>query len=68
MRYSDKTVYIGGNMTWEEITKKYEQDKRAAKEVKTPKLPRNWDALVRSTDKLVWLFMLSNARSPARNG
>lgn len=55
-------------MTWEEITKKYEQDKRAVKDAGTPKLPRNWDALVRSTDKLVWLFKLSNARSPVRNG
>ena len=54
-------------MTWDEITKKYEQDRRIITSEKKPKLPQKWDVLMRSTDKLVWLFMLSNARNPARN-
>ena len=55
-------------MTWDEITKKYEHDRRLITDEKKPKLPKNWDVLMRSTDKLIWLFMLSNGRSPARNG
>lgn len=56
-------------MTWEEIGKKYEQDvKLARREKKEPKLAKNWDNLVKSTDKLVWLFALSNGgRPPAKN-
>ena len=42
---------------------------RAAKqEDKTPKLAKNWDDLVRSTDKLVWLFALSNGHRPPAKG
>ena len=56
-------------MTWEEIGKKYEQDNKAAKRaVKPPKLEKNWDNLVKSTDKLVWLFSLSNSRPAPKNG
>lgn len=57
-------------MTWEEIGKRYEQDNRYAKrEVKTPKLEKNWDDLLKSTDKLVWLFSLSNGgRQTPKNG
>ncbi len=57
-------------MTWEEIGRKYEQDlKRAKPDKKAPELGRNWDKLVRSTDKLVWLFSLSNGgRPPLKNG
>lgn len=57
-------------MTWEEIGRKYEQDNKAAKgETKTPKLEKNWDDLVKSTDKLVWLFSLSNGgRQVPKNG
>lgn len=56
-------------MTWEEIGKKYEQDVELAKQKKKePKLAKNWDNLVKSTDKLVWLFALSNGgRPPAKN-
>ena len=47
-------------MTWEEITKKYEQDASEKKPArKAPKLDKNWDNLVKSTDKLIWLFSLS---------
>lgn len=57
-------------MTWEEIGRKYEQDNKTAKgETKTPKLEKNWDNLVKSTDKLVWLFSLSNGgRQAPKNG
>jgi len=45
-------------MTWEEITKKYDKEtgKRQLLE-KTPKLEQGWSNLLRSTDKLVWLFI-----------
>ncbi|MDA8130061.1 MAG: hypothetical protein M0011_01010 [Elusimicrobia bacterium] len=50
-------------MTWEEIGKRYEQDVKTLKpDRKLPKLEKNWDSLVRSTDKLVWLFSISNSR------
>jgi hypothetical protein len=48
-------------MTWEEMGRKYEQDLKQLKtERKVPKLDKNWNELVRSTDKLIWLFSLSN--------
>jgi len=49
-------------MTWEEIGRKYEQDVKTEKsEKRLPKLEKNWDSLLKSTDKLVWLFSLSNS-------
>jgi len=52
-------------MTWEEIGRKYEQDVKAVKtEKRLPKLEKNWDNLMKSTDKLVWLFSLSNGARP----
>jgi len=52
-------------MTWEEIGKRYEQDNRTARrEEKSPKLEKHWDDLLKSTDKLVWLFSLSNGGRP----
>jgi len=51
----------GGTMTWEEIDKKYEQEAKTEKPGRrAPKLEKNWDNLMKSTDKLVWLFSLSN--------
>lgn len=51
-------------MTWEEIDRKYEQNVKTVKtEKKIPKLEKNWDNLMKSTDKLVWLFSLSNGRA-----
>jgi len=48
-------------MTWEEIGKKYDKEKvRVALFEREPKLEKNWGQLVRSTDKLIWLFSLSN--------
>lgn len=47
-------------MTWEEISKRYEQDRsRARAAERRPRLEK-WDNLVKSTDKLVWLFSLSS--------
>jgi hypothetical protein len=52
-------------MTWEELGKKYEQDTKTEKpEKRLPKLEKNWDNLLRSTNKLVWLFSLSSAAKP----
>ena len=48
-------------MTWEEIGKKYDKEKReTALLEREPKLEKSWGQLVRSTDKLIWLFSLSN--------
>lgn len=48
-------------MTWEEITKKYELEKSGLRTCeRRPKLGKKWDNLVKSTDKLVWLFTMSN--------
>lgn len=56
---------MGGNMTWEEITKEYEKDTTVEKPGKKPlKLEKNWDNLMKSTDKLIWLFSLSNGKKP----
>jgi hypothetical protein len=55
-------------MTWEEISKKYEQDTRGTKTAeRIPKLDKGWDELVRSTDKLIWLFSLSGGRKQPRS-
>ena len=52
-------------MTWEQITKQYEQDSKIEKsEDRRAKFDKNWNNLVRSTDKLVWLFSLSNGGRP----
>ncbi len=57
-------------MTWEEMGRKYEQDSKTEKtERKVPKLDKNWNELVKSTDKLIWLFSLSNGkRGQGKNG
>jgi len=48
-------------MTWEEIGKKYDREKRRIPLFeREPKLEKGWGRLVRSTDKLVWLFAMSN--------
>lgn len=57
-------------MTWEEMSDKYERDsKQERTEQKAPKLDKNWNELVKSTDKLIWLFSLSNGkRGQVKNG
>lgn len=50
----------GGIMNWEEIGRKYENEKRAIPLFeRAPALGKRWGKLVRSTDKLVWLLALS---------
>ena len=47
-------------MTWEEISRKYDKEKiRIPLFEREPKLEKDWGQLVRSTDKLVWLFEIS---------
>ncbi|MFA6433522.1 MAG: hypothetical protein WCW52_02380 [Elusimicrobiales bacterium] len=47
-------------MTWEELNKKYDREKRPIPLFeREPELEKNWGVLVRSTDKLLWLFALS---------
>jgi hypothetical protein len=48
-------------MTWEEISKKYDKEKTHFQLLEqAPKLEKGWGRIMRSTDKLVWLFMMSN--------
>ncbi len=48
-------------MNWEEIGKKYDKEKTDFQLLeRAPKLEKNWGRIMRSTDKLVWLFMMSN--------
>ena len=52
-------------MTWEEINKKYDKEKsRIPLLEREPKLEKKWGPLVRSTDKLIWLFAMSNSGRP----
>jgi hypothetical protein len=56
-------------MTWEEMGKKYEQGTRDTKaDSRLPKLGKSWDDIVRSTDKLIWLFSLSGGRKQPKSG
>jgi len=52
-------------MTWDEITKK---KKRQKPEQKLVKFGKNWGDLVKSTDKLVWLFSLSGNKGVVKGG
>lgn len=54
-------------MTWDEINKKYAKEKLSIPLLeREPKLEKNWGQLVRSTDKLIWLFAISNAGKQKR--
>ena len=51
---------MGGMMNWKEINTKYE--KSTKKNIILKELPersKDWNNIVQSTDKLVWLFMMS---------
>lgn len=53
-------------MTWEEIGKKYDKEKNCIPLLeRDPKLKKNWGHLIRSTEKLVWLFAMSNGGKSA---
>ena len=58
---------MGGMMNWKEITTKYEKSKK--RNVILKKLPvrgKDWNNIMKSTDKLVWLFMMSDkANNPS---
>ncbi|MEW5950895.1 MAG: hypothetical protein GX447_09545 [Elusimicrobia bacterium] len=60
-------------MTWKEINKKYEKEGGLSsfKKEEDSKLGKNWKSLMDSTDKLLWLFMISNEahkRIPVNSG
>ena len=47
-------------MNWKEITTKYEKSKK--RNIILKELPvrgKDWNNIIKSTDKLVWLFMMS---------
>jgi hypothetical protein len=49
-------------MTWEEIGKKYDKEKNCIPLFKrVPKLEKDWGRLISSTEKLIWLFAISNS-------
>ncbi|HOW89062.1 MAG TPA: hypothetical protein PL037_02180 [Elusimicrobiales bacterium] len=57
-------------MTWEEMGRKYEKEKNCAPLLeRETKLEKNWGRLIRSTEKLVWLFAMSasDKRDPSKN-
>jgi hypothetical protein len=57
-------------MTWEEIGRKYDKEKaRIPLFEREPKLEQRWGRLIRSTEKLVWLFAMSNGgkTKPVKN-
>ncbi len=49
-------------MTWKEINKKYEKEGKVSSLTRNgkPELGSNWKNIMDSTDKLLWLFMISN--------
>lgn len=46
-------------MNWDNFTKQYESHRR--KTADNPRLEKSWAGLMRSTDRLVWLFLLSGS-------
>jgi len=53
-------------MTWEEIGKKYDKEKNCIPLLeRDPKLEKNWGQLIRSTEKLIWLFAMSDSGKAA---
>lgn len=48
-------------MNWKEITTKYEKSKKRNVILKAlPVRNKDWNNIMKSTDKLVWLFMMSD--------
>ncbi|GAB4029679.1 MAG: hypothetical protein Fur0012_04370 [Elusimicrobiota bacterium] len=49
-------------MTWKEINKKYEKEGGVVsiRKDEHPQLGKNWKKLMDSTDRLLWLFMISS--------
>lgn len=57
-------------MTWEELSKKYDTDNDRRRESRTAVKGRPWQEIMKSTDKLVWLFLVtgSGKSKPAKAG
>ena len=55
-------------MTWDELNKKYEKSDAALtrKSLGGGSLDENWKKLMESTDKLLWLFIISNENRKER--
>ncbi|MCK4936719.1 MAG: hypothetical protein KAR84_07680 [Elusimicrobiales bacterium] len=51
-------------MDWKEINTKYEKSKKGNVILKRlPKRGKDWNNIMKSTDKLVWLFMMSGNKN-----
>jgi hypothetical protein len=49
-------------MTWEEMGRKYDKEKNCMPLFeREPKLEKKWGRLIRSTEKLIWLFAMSDS-------
>lgn len=46
-------------MTWEELSRKYDKDNARGRGPVTEVKGRPWREIMRSTDKLVWLFLVN---------
>jgi hypothetical protein len=46
-------------MTWEELSRKYDTDNDRRRESRTAVKGRPWQEIMKSTDKLVWLFLVT---------
>lgn len=57
-------------MTWEELSKRYETDNPRRPAAKTAVKGRPWQEIMKSTDKLVWLFLVTGSGKdrPAKAG
>ncbi|MDT8286760.1 MAG: hypothetical protein RQ748_06595 [Elusimicrobiales bacterium] len=57
-------------MTWEELSKRYETDKPRRPGTRTAVKGRPWQEIMKSTDKLVWLFLVTGSGKdrPAKAG
>ncbi|KAF0127006.1 MAG: hypothetical protein FD189_771 [Elusimicrobia bacterium] len=57
-------------MTWEELSRKYDTDNTRRQEPRTAVKGRPWQEIMKSTDKLVWLFLVTggNKSNTAKAG
>lgn len=57
-------------MTWEELSRKYDTDNDRRRESRTAVKGRPWQDIMKSTDKLVWLFLVTGGgkSKPAKAG
>jgi hypothetical protein len=51
-------------MKWEEMSKEYEKEKKSSQSLNNfSKFDRHWSNLVKSTDKLMYLFLMSTSNT-----